>query len=135
MATTSVEAALAFVEAVNSGSVDRIAGLMTDDHMFIDSDGGQCLGKSTMVSGWAGYFAMVPDYRIIVKDTFAAAGTVMLAGEAEGTFVQDGALKPENHWKVPAAWRAVVKGGKIALWQVYVNPELMTIILKRIRGE
>jgi hypothetical protein len=59
----------------------------------------------------------------------------MLAGQAEGTFVQDRILRPENHWRVPAAWRAVIVGDKVALWQVYVNPEVMTKIFKRLKGE
>jgi len=134
MVAKSVEVAMAFVEAVNAGSVARLGELMTEDHVFIDSDGAEYRGKSRMVPGWSEYFAMVPDYQIGVRETFATGGTVMMTGEAEGTFVQDGALKPENHWKVPAAWRAVVKGDKVAVWQLYVNPEPMANIFKRIRG-
>jgi hypothetical protein len=128
-----VSVARAFVEAVNAGSVVRLAALMTEDHVFVDSDGAEYRGKSRMVPGWGEYFAMVPDYKIIVRETFAASGTVMMAGEAEGTFAQAGVLKPENHWNVSAAWRAVVRDGKVAVWQLYVNPEPMANILKRIR--
>ncbi len=128
-----VSVARAFVEAINAGSVVRLAALMTEDHVFVDSDGTENRGKSRMAPGWGDYFAMVPDYKINVRETFAAGGTVMLSGEAEGTFVQGGLLKPENHWRVPAAWRAVVRDGKVAVWQVYVNPEPMADILKRIR--
>jgi len=126
---------MAFVDAINGGSVERLAALMTEDHVFIDSDGTESRGRSKMVPVWGEYFAMVPDYRIIVKETFAASRTVMAAGEAEGTFIEDGVLRPENHWKAPAAWRAVIKEAKVAVWQVYVNPETMGEILKRIRGE
>jgi ketosteroid isomerase-like protein len=129
-----LQIALAFVEAINAGSAEALAGLMTEGHVFIDSDGTECRGKSSMTDGWRGYFDMVPDYRITVRETFTAGGTVMLAGEAEGTFVQDRALKPENHWRVPAAWRAVIEGDKVAVWQVYVNPEPMGRILGRIKG-
>ena len=135
MDTKSVEVAKAFVEAVNAGSVGRLAALMTKDHTFIDSDGAEYRGKSKMSPGWGEYFAMVPDYRIMVRETFAAGETVMMAGEAEGTFAQDGLLRPENHWRVPAAWRAVVKDSKVAVWQLYVNPEPMAKILKRLKGE
>ena len=135
MKSKSIEVALAFVDAVNAGSLERLAVLMTEEHVFIDSDGAECRGKTSMTAGWRGYFEMVPDYRITVRETFSSGMTVMLAGEAEGTFAQDRILKPENHWRVPAAWRAVIDGGKIALWQVYVNPEIMTNILKRLKGE
>jgi hypothetical protein len=127
-----IDVALAFVEAVNSGSLERLAGLMTEDHVFIDSDGAVTRGREGMTSGWAGYFAMVPDYRIAVRETFAKGLAVVLTGEAEGTFVRAGALSLENHWKVPAAWRAIIESGKVAVWQVYVNPEAMTRILQRI---
>jgi ketosteroid isomerase-like protein len=135
VARRSVEAAQAFVEAVNMRSVDRLAELIAEDHVFIDSDGAECQGKSRMISGWADYFAMVPDYKITVRETLAEGGTVLMAGEAEGTFAHDGALKPENHWKVPAAWRVIVKNGKVAVWQLYANPESMVSILRRIKGD
>jgi hypothetical protein len=133
MSRRSLEAARAFVDAINAGSIDKLAAMMTEDHVFIDSDGTKSLGKSKMVAGWSDYFAMVPDYRIIVMGEFCSEGTVALTGEAEGTFTLDGVLRPENHWKVPAAWRAVVEAGKVALWQVYVNPEPMFKILDRLR--
>ena len=114
MSRRSLEAARAFVDAINAGSIDKLAAMMTEDHVFIDSDGTKSLGKSKMVAGWSDYFAMVPDYRIIVMGEFCSEGTVALTGEAEGTFTLDGVLRPENHWKVPAAWRAVVEAGKRA---------------------
>ena len=40
----------------------------------------------------------------------------------------------ENHWVVPAAWRVVVEGDKVAVWQVYVNPERMVEILNRLNA-
>lgn len=133
MNAKSIEAVLAFVEAVNAGSAVQLGEMMTEDHVFVDSDGTECRGKSKMVLGWGEYFAMVPDYKIAVREKFAAGATVIFAGEAEGTFVQDGLLKPENHWKVPAAWRAVVKGRRVAVWQVYVNPEPLSRILERVK--
>jgi len=135
MGTKSVEIAMAFVEAVNAGSVVRLGELMAEDHVFIDSDGQEYSGRPRMIQGWSEYFAMAPDYKIIIKEVLASAGTVLMTGEAEGTFVQDGLLKPENRWRVPAAWRAVVRDGQVANWQVYVNPELMANILKRVREE
>jgi len=134
MSARAIKVALAFVEAINAGSAARLGELMTEDHAFIDSDGAEYRGKSTMVPGWNDYFAMVSDYRIAVGETFASGRTVMMAGEAEGTFAQDGVLKPENRWKVQAAWRAVVAGEKIAVWQLYVNPEPMVNIFNRIKG-
>ena len=129
---TVQEIALSFVEAINTRNVSRLSELMTVGHMFIDSDGSETAGRERMRLGWMDYFAMVPDYRIEVKDVFTRSDTVVLLGFAEGTFSQNGVLKGENHWRVTAAWRAIVSGQGVAMWQVYVNPEPMRNILERI---
>ncbi|RLE36017.1 MAG: hypothetical protein DRJ61_01725 [Acidobacteria bacterium] len=129
---TSTETARSFVDAINSGNPDRLAELMTEGHVFVDSDGSEHCGREQMRDGWRSYFSMVPDFRIQVKDTFARGNVVVLLGVAEGTFDQAGALKPENHWVVPAAWRVVVEDELVAVWQLYVNPEPMVKISERI---
>lgn len=129
---TAEQVALSFVEAINSGDASRLSGLMTEDHVFIDSDGSENAGRERMRAGWGDYFAMVPDYRIEVKDVLARDDTVLICGFAEGTFVRNGIVKKESHWRVPAAWRAVVSGQAVAVWQLYVNPEPMRRILERM---
>ena len=87
-----------------------------------------------MSSGWQGYFDLVPDFEIEVSDRFKDNDTVILLGRASGTFVQNGELKPENHWSVPAAWRVVVDSDRVAVWQLYANQHVMHEILERIRA-
>ena len=128
------EIAYAFVEAINSGEPDRLAELMTENHTFIDADGSEHSGREEMHRGWGEYYSMVPDFQIHVREALSQENTVALFGVAEGTFAQGGDLKPENHWVVPAAWRVVVEGGRVAVWQLYVNPEPMREILNRIEG-
>jgi hypothetical protein len=48
--------------------------------------------------------------------------------------VQDGELKPHNHWSIPAAWRVVVDSDLVAVWQLYANQHVMHEILERIRA-
>ena len=131
---TATEIARLFVDAINSGNPDRLSELMTADHVFVDSDGSEHCGREQMRNGWESYFSMVPDFRIHVEDAFAKDDIVVLLGVAEGTFDQNGALRPENHWEVPAAWRVVVAGELVAVWQLYVNPEPMVEISKRIEA-
>jgi len=114
---------LRFVDAINRADVDRLAALMTDDHVFVDSDGTRTAGRDVMREGWAGYFAMMADYRIAVAETYSSGATVVVVGTASGTYVGGGPPRPENRWSVPAAWRGVVKGDRVAEWQVFVNPE------------
>lgn len=129
---TPLEVADAFVAAINSGEVNRMASLMTPEHMFVDADGSEHVGRDHMSSGWQGYFDMVPDFQIEVTDRFENKDTLILLGRASGTFVQNGELKPENQWSVPAAWRVVVASDQVAVWQLYANQYEMHRILKRI---
>jgi ketosteroid isomerase-like protein len=113
----------AFVNAINLRSPDAIAGLMTDDHVFIDSLGMRVTGREPMRKGWEGYFRMVPDYSIAIDETFAEGSVVVVLGAAQGTYSPGGPLKPENRWRTPAAWRAVVRGSLLAEWRVYADNE------------
>jgi len=129
------EVAAAFAGAISSKDIERLSEMMTDDHVFIDSDGTEVKGRHKMRKGWREYFAMVPDFRITIKEILSRNDTVVLLGRSEGTFVQGGVLRPENHWSVPSAWRVVVRGEQVAVWQVYVNPEPLRGILERINAE
>jgi ketosteroid isomerase-like protein len=129
---TPEEVALAFVEAINSARAGNVAEWMTPDHTFIDSDGTRTSGREKMRESWERYFKMVPDYRIEVTEKSTRGGMVNLVGKATGTFQHEGILKRENSWSVPAAWRAVVDGEKVAEWQVFVNTRPMLEIMKRL---
>jgi uncharacterized protein (TIGR02246 family) len=129
---TPVNVAESFLEAINARDADGLVRLMTEDHVFVDSDGTEHRGRERMRKEWRDYFHMVPDYRIDVKETFFQGDTAVLVGVAQGTFAQAGVLKPENHWSVPAAWRVVVREERVAVWQLYVNPQPMIAIVKRI---
>ena len=120
-----------FVKAVNSADVVVLCDLMTEDHVFVDSDGTEVHGRETMRQGWTAYFSMMPDYRIQVHETYAKGSIAVVIGTAAATYSRDGSLKPENHWSAPAAWRAVVKRGRVALWQVFFNPEPVFRLLAR----
>jgi uncharacterized protein (TIGR02246 family) len=124
--------ALKFVEAINSRSAERLAELMTEDHTFVDCDGSEHPGREEMRVGWEGYYEMVPDFEIHVEDVLASGDVVGIFGTAEGTFSDNGVLKPENHWHVVAAWRAIIAGDLVSRWQLYVDPRPMAEILERI---
>lgn len=131
---TPTEIAYSFVAAINTDDADQLAKLMTENHTFVDADGSEHSGREEMRKGWKQYYSMVPDFQIHVKEALSRDNTVALFGIAEGTFVQNGRLEPENHWAVPAAWRAVVENDKVAVWQLFVNPEPMVEILSRIES-
>jgi ketosteroid isomerase-like protein len=58
---------LDFIDAINSSDVEGIIDLMTDDHVFIDSQGNKTTGKDKLKQAWAGYFGLSPDNELRLK--------------------------------------------------------------------
>ena len=129
---TPLEIAEAFVEAINSKDVDRMITLMTENYKFIDGDGSEHSGRDQMRMGWEEHFELIPDLKISVSQHFAENDTVVFLGWSSGTIIQNGELKPENSWKIPAAWRVVVESDKVAVWQLFANQHELHEIYKRI---
>lgn len=119
------EVVLQFVAAVNKADVDGLAGLMTDNHVFVDSSGSRTTGREAMRDAWSLFFQTVQGYRINVEEIYSLDVKVVLTGLASGVYSTSGRPRASGFWSVPAAWRAVVKGDRIAVWQVFVNPEAM----------
>lgn len=118
-----IDLARLFVRSINKGDVERIAALMDEEHVFVDSAGRSFSGRETMRQGWAEYLAIVPDYRIEVDEAFSAGPVVVLLGTARGTYSPDGELRPENEWSTPAAWRLEARGDQVAEWRVFADNE------------
>lgn len=53
------ETILAFIDRINAHDVDGIAGLMSDNHTFIDAHGNQVDGKDKMTAGLARVLRLV----------------------------------------------------------------------------
>ncbi|MBI2994412.1 MAG: nuclear transport factor 2 family protein [Gammaproteobacteria bacterium] len=120
---TPVDVVLRFVDAINAKDLQGIAALMTDDHRFVDSLGTTVAGAEKMREGWEAYLRLVPDFRVEVRETYCNGQVVVLLGAARGTYTSDGTLRPENVWETPGAWRALVRGSRVAEWQVYADNE------------
>jgi len=122
-----------FIAAINARDLDRLAGLMTDDHRFVDATGAVHVGRETMRTGWEGYFAAFPQYRIEAETTVASEPLVLLCGWATGTSKTEPGPGKGRSWRIPAAWKAVVREGRMAEWQVYcdVEPMLRSVGLDR----
>lgn len=122
---------LKFEQLINSQKAEAVCSLLTEDSAFIDSLGNRVEGLARLRGAWDGYFKMVPDYTISHEEIFANGNTVAMLGSAQGTYAPDTHIKKENFWKVPAAWKAVVKNGKIALWQVFADNEPIRAIMRK----
>jgi ketosteroid isomerase-like protein len=130
-AMTSAEIVLKFERLINSRSADAVCSLLTEDSVFIDSLGNRVEGVALLRSAWQSYFNMVPDYTIDHTEMFTDGDRVAMFGTARGTFSRDGQLQQDNRWNAPAAWRAVVRNGKIALWQVFADNEPLREVMKK----
>lgn len=116
-----VSVVLAFLDAINARDVDKICALMSEDHVFVDGLGNQMGGRESMRKAWSGYFQWFPDYRVSHEEIFSQGEVVAAFGSAEGTYAVKGELAKENHWSVPAAWKAVVQNGLVKEWRVYAD--------------
>jgi ketosteroid isomerase-like protein len=123
---------LDFVNAVNAHDVRRLCDLMDTDHVFVDSLGQEHRGRAIMNEGWTAYFAMIPDYKISIAQFLVDSNTVLAVGEACGTYTRDGRLSLEDRWRVPAAWRAIIKGQQVARWQVYTDNEPIRALIRKV---
>jgi len=117
------EVVLGFVEKINAHDVDGLCALMTDDHVFVDSDGNRVAGREAMRAGWATYLKWFPDYHISQEEALAQGDVVAIFGTARGTYAGDGRQAGRKPWEIPAAWKAVVREKRVAEWRIYANME------------
>ncbi|MGA8104003.1 MAG: nuclear transport factor 2 family protein [Candidatus Acidiferrales bacterium] len=128
---TPVEIVLQFLERINQRDVDKLAELMTEDHVFIDSLGHSVRGREKMRTGWQGYYAFCPDYWVSHEQILQNANTVAVFGSAGGTIAANGKLRPENKWRIEAAWLAVVENQLVKEWRVYADNKPVYDIMAR----
>ena len=128
---SGIECVLEFIEAINQHDVDRLIALMTEDHTFVDARGAVIQERERLRDPWQEYFRLFPDYQIVVSDIFENDHVIAVFGTAGGTYAVNGKLLAENRWEVPASWKALVRGGQVARWQVYTDNEPVRKILSR----
>lgn len=121
-----------FVKQVNNHNVEGIANLLCDDHTFIDAYGNGISGKDEMKKAWEVYFEWFPDYVISISEIITGKHCTAMIGHASGTYK---GIKNESnsyYWKLPAAWKIIVEGDKIKLWQIYCDTKIPSQIMEQI---
>jgi len=98
-----------FNEKINQQDADSLAELMTDDHAFVDSDGGVTRGKEVMKEGWRNFFKEYPDYRNVFTEMSVHDGVVVMVGYSVCSF------KPLDG---PNIWTAKIRDSRVAEWKV-----------------
>jgi ketosteroid isomerase-like protein len=128
---SSIETVLDFLDRINKRDADKLAELMTEDHVFIDSLGNTARGREKMRVAWRGYYSFCPDYWVSHEEILESGPIVAVFGAAGGTIAANGKLPPENKWRTSAAWLAVVENSSVKKWQVYAdNKPVYEIVAK-----
>jgi ketosteroid isomerase-like protein len=125
--------ALRFVNEINRHDVTAMLALASKDHVFVDGLGQELRGQERLREAWTAYFSLVPDYRILVESHLEVGILVGLFGSASGTHPVGGELSPTRRWKIPAAWKAIVREGRVDHWQVYADNEPVWKIIRQTR--
>lgn len=122
---------LAFAEAINTKNQLKLAELMTIDHCFIDPNGKKVSGNMLMLAGWAAYFLWFPDYKIEIETIVSLGETILATGYASGTYKGIKNKENSNYWRIPIAWKAIVRDNKISLWQVFGDTKIAYDIIQK----
>jgi len=125
---------LDFIRAINGADVEAISFLMTDDHVFVDSQNNKVRGKEAMKQAWVEFDKLFPDYHIEVNETLTKNDIVIVTGLASGTYKKLMDEDRDNSWIVPACFKAIIKNGKIELWQIFADMSKAYEIVKRYSG-
>ena len=120
-----------FINAINHHDLEAIAVLMDREHLLIDANGTETFGSENILKAWKNYFGWFPDYTIQIDKLVHHGNTIVVLGFAEGTFYTTNSSTKDTHWKVPAAWNAIVVEDKIKLWQVYADTKLPADIISK----
>jgi ketosteroid isomerase-like protein len=129
-----VETVREFMARISQGDADKLAELMTEDHAFVDSLGQAVHGREAMRAGWRAYYALCPDYGVTCERILSDGNFVAAFGLAGGTIAINGELPPENGWRIPAAWMAIVENGLVKEWRVFTDSKQVYEIVSRSRG-
>jgi ketosteroid isomerase-like protein len=108
-------------ECINRRDLVGLDDLMTDDHVFTDSELASVRGKPDCIDAWRGFFAQFPDYRNTFTQMIARNARVFIVGFSSCSVpVLDG----------PALWTAHVSDGKVSHWQVYQDTPTNRAVLQ-----
>ncbi len=116
---------------INRHDSAAIVGMCTVEHRFIDSLGSSLSGHAQLAQAWAGYFSLFPDYRIEIELLMVAGDVVLMSGWASARLAAQSSSSQVRSWRIPAAWRARVRGRLLSEWQVYADNKPVYDLLSR----
>jgi ketosteroid isomerase-like protein len=109
----AVAAVMDFIDAINRGDVNRLSGLMTEDHRLAVFDEPPLDGRTANVDAWHGYLSSFPRSAIYPHHVTEQRGRVAILGHTTGSHL---GLPDEDEAKLLLIWVAAVEDGKLATW-------------------
>lgn len=101
-----------FNDSINGRDIDGLACLMSDDHIFIDMEGGVFAGKQNCLHAWRDFFSAFPDYRNVFVSLTLQGNVVTVVGHS---------MCSEPALAGPALWTATIRDGEVAEWRVFAD--------------
>lgn len=103
---------LQFNECINRQDLAGLEGLMTADHVFIDSSDEVYFGKELLLASWADFFRQYPDYQNHFSLLQSSGNQVAVMG-----------FSTSSHHPLdgPALWAARVEDDLVSGWRVYLD--------------
>jgi ketosteroid isomerase-like protein len=110
-----VAAAIGFIDAINRGDVDRLVALMSPGHRLQVLQELPVTGREANREAWNGYVTAFPGY-VIYPDRLVHRGDdVFVLGSTTGSHL---GLSDQEERQLRVIWRATVRDGLLALWQI-----------------
>ncbi len=107
----SEAAATRFNDMITAADAGGLAGLMTENHSFIDSAGHTVSGRAACREAWRGFFEAFPTYRNEFATVHERDGTVIMTGRS--------VCADNAELDGPAIWTARTVGTLVSEWRVY----------------
>jgi hypothetical protein len=113
-----VAAVVSFIDAINRGDIVHLASLMSDDHRLQVFDEAPLDGKEANIVGWRGYTSLFPNYLIYPHQLVARDAEVIVLGHTTGSHLD---LPDEQESRLTLLWKAIVRNGRLELWQLIAD--------------
>ena len=110
-----IPAVVSFIDAINTGDLERLGRLMTDDHRLLILDEPPVEGRAANLRAWRGYMTSFPGYLIHPVRLAASGPRVAVLGSTTGSHL---GIPDEEELAQLLIWVALVDGGKLASWQL-----------------
>jgi ketosteroid isomerase-like protein len=110
-----VAAAIGFIDAINRGDVDRLVALMSPGHRLQVLQELPVTGREANRDAWNGYVTAFPDYVIYPDHLVHRGDDVFVLGSTTGSHL---GLPDQEEHQLRVIWRASVRDGLLALWQI-----------------